>query len=196
MRTSYPALAATAVLACALAGPAAAQTTSPYLPAGSISGLPLVQPNDNEVSAGTLHGGVLDLALEVLRADWRVETPNGPGLRVAAVAEEGGAPTIPAPLIRAETGTRLRIRVRNRLDGAPITVFGLHTRPAGDADPIEVDPGEVRTLELFASRSNSRHEHLLGDGGRNRLSDWLGRGVRHQWPLVALYGAHGAQRRR
>jgi len=138
------------VLACVLAGPAAAQTTSPFLPAGSISGLPLVQPNDNGVPAGTLQGGVLDIGLEVLRADWRLETPDGPGLRVAAVAEEGGAPTIPAPLIRVETGTRIRMRVRNRLDGAPITVFGLHTRPAEDADPFEVDPGEVRTLEFEA----------------------------------------------
>jgi FtsP/CotA-like multicopper oxidase with cupredoxin domain len=57
-----------------------------------------------------------------LRADWRVETADGPGLRVAAVAEEGGPPMIPAPLIRVETGTHLRVRVRNRLDGAPITV--------------------------------------------------------------------------
>ncbi len=150
MRTGHPVLAATVVLACVLAGPAAAQTTSPYLPAGSISGIPLVQPNDNGVPAGTLQGGVLDIGLEVLRADWRLETPDGPGLRVAAVAEEGGAPTIPAPLIRVETGTRIRLRVRNRLDGAPITVFGLHTRPAEDADPFEVDPGEVRTLEFEA----------------------------------------------
>ncbi|MEJ2371378.1 MAG: hypothetical protein P8Y07_11105 [Gemmatimonadales bacterium] len=57
-----------------------------------------------------------------MRADWRVETADGPGLRVAAVAEEGGPPMIPAPLIRVETGTHLRVRVRNRLDGAPITV--------------------------------------------------------------------------
>jgi FtsP/CotA-like multicopper oxidase with cupredoxin domain len=151
MRTTHSALVATAtVLACVLAGPVAAQTSSPYLPAGSISGLPLVQPNDNRIAAGALRGGVLDVALEVMRADWRVETPDGPGLRVAAVAEEGGPPTIPAPLIRVETGTYLRIRVRNRLDGAPITVFGLHTRPAADADSFEVDPGEVRTLEFEA----------------------------------------------
>ncbi len=150
MRTSHPALAATLVLACVLAGPAAAQTASPYLPAGLASGLPVVQANDNRVPAGTLQDGVLDIGLEVLRADWRLETPHGPGLRVAVVAEEGGAPTIPAPLIRVETGTRLRVRVRNRLDGAPITVFGLHARPAEDAGPWEVDPGEVRMLEFEA----------------------------------------------
>ncbi len=141
---------ATVVLAGLFAGPAAAQTASPYFPAGSVSGLPLVQPNDNRVAAGTLQGSVRDIALEVTRADWRVETPDGPGLRVAAVAEEGGAPMIPAPLIRVETGTRLRVRIRNRLDGTPITVFGLHTRPAGNADPIEVHPGDVGTIEFDA----------------------------------------------
>jgi FtsP/CotA-like multicopper oxidase with cupredoxin domain len=151
MRTTRPALFATAaVLACVLTEPAAAQMASPYLPPGTVSGLPLVQPNDNRVAAGTLRDSVLDIALEVTRGDWRLETPDGPGLRVAAVAEEGGAPTIPAPLIRAEAGARLRIRVRNRLDDAPITVFGLDTRPAADAAPFEVSPGEVQTVEFEA----------------------------------------------
>lgn len=151
MKIPHPAAFVTvAALVCALAGPAAAQESSPFLRVGTVSGLPLVQPNDNRVVAGTLQDGVLNLALEVLRADWRLETPAGPGLRVTAVAEAGGFPTIPAPLIRVEAGTRLRVRVRNRLAGAPITVFGLHTRPAEDAAPFEVSPGEERTVEFEA----------------------------------------------
>ena len=57
---------------------------------------------------------------------------------------------IPAPLIRVEAGTRIRVRVRNGLDSEPITVFGLHTRGVGEADPLIVDPGEVGTVEFDA----------------------------------------------
>ena len=61
--------------------------------------------NDNRIPAGTLHDGVLELNLEIVCADWRMETEDGPGLRVAVIAESGDAPTVPRPLIRVETGT-------------------------------------------------------------------------------------------
>ncbi len=157
-----------AALGCLLAGPAAAQTASPLLPAGAVSAFPRVQPNDNEVPAGTLKGGVRTIALEVTRADWRLETLDGPGLLVAAIAEEGGPPVIPAPLIRVEAGTRLRVRVTNRLEETAVTVFGLHTRAAVVADPgvasaissgedgarnpdgFELAPGETATVDFDA----------------------------------------------
>jgi len=144
------AFVATAGALCTVAGAARGQAPSPYLPPGSTSQLPLVQPNDNTVAAGTLREGVRDVSLEVIRAAWRLEAPTGPGLRVAAVAEEGEAPVIPAPLIRVETGTRVRVRVRNGLEDAPVAVFGLHTRPAEDVDPFVVEPGEAQTVEFEA----------------------------------------------
>ncbi len=135
---------------CGLAPMPGAAQTSPYLPAGSVSGLPRVQPNDNTIPAGRLEDGTLHLSLEVSRADWRLETEQGPGLRVSAVSESGGPPMIPAPLIRVETGTHLSVTITNRLADVPIAVFGLHTRPAEEVDPVELAAGESRTVEFEA----------------------------------------------
>jgi FtsP/CotA-like multicopper oxidase with cupredoxin domain len=120
------------------------------IPAGVSSGLPLVQANDNTSPAGARQGEAHEISLVVVRSDWRVETPLGPGLRVTAVAEEGGAPVIPAPLIRVEEGTLLRVRVRNDLDDEPVKVFGLHTRPSDSDAPLELKPGEAKTVEFLA----------------------------------------------
>ncbi len=150
MRTTRPSLLVAAGFACLCACPTAAQTDSAHLPSGVTSGLPVVQPNDNLVAAGTLRGDVLEISLEVKRADWRLETPQGPGLRVAAVAEEGGLPMIPAPLIRVETGTRIRVQLRNRLETDSITVFGLYTRGGEEPEPVTVAPGEASTIEFDA----------------------------------------------
>lgn len=152
MTVLRPRGSAAALLACFLStGPAFSQSTMPLLPSGTVSGLPLVEPNGNTAPAGTVGAdGVREIALEVARADWRPETPDGPGLRVAAVAEAGRAPTIPAPLIRVRTGTRVRVRVRNALDDAPLTVFGLHTRPSAAADSFTVGPRGEETVEFDA----------------------------------------------
>jgi FtsP/CotA-like multicopper oxidase with cupredoxin domain len=120
------------------------------IPAAVESTLPRVDANDNTEAAGTLRDGVREISFEVLRADWRVETPHSPGLRVAAVAETGGAPVIPAPLIRVEEGTLLRVGVRNGLDDESVTVFGLQTRPSDEESSFELAPGESRTVEFLA----------------------------------------------
>ncbi len=120
------------------------------LAAGAPSGLPLVEPNDNRTPAGVTRDGVREIALEVVMAEWRLETPDRPGLRLAVVAEAGSAPVIPAPLIRAEAGTLLRVRVHNGLHRGPIRVYGLHTRPADDPPPLVVAAGEERTVEFQA----------------------------------------------
>ncbi|UCC24222.1 MAG: multicopper oxidase domain-containing protein [Gemmatimonadales bacterium] len=120
------------------------------IPAGAQSGLPRVAANDNRVAAGVDRAGVRVVSLEVVRAEWRIETEAGPGLRVAAVAEEGRSPTIPAPLIRVTEGTTVRVRVRNGLEGSSITVFGLHERPDPEDGGFELAPGEARTVEFKA----------------------------------------------
>jgi FtsP/CotA-like multicopper oxidase with cupredoxin domain len=57
---------------------------------------------------------------------------------------------IPAPLLRVEEGTRLRITVRNDLDDSPISVFGLQSRPARDMSEIRIAPGGQEVLEFMA----------------------------------------------
>ncbi|MDX1579391.1 MAG: multicopper oxidase domain-containing protein, partial [Gemmatimonadota bacterium] len=120
---------------------------SPLLPTGPTGDLSLVHPNDNTRPAGSLGEGIRVVDLEVTRADWRVEGPEGPGLRVAAIGESGGVPEIPASLLRVDAGTRLAVTVRNRLP-APVTVFGLHPRPAEAVDSFVVAPGEAETVEF------------------------------------------------
>ena len=132
-------------------GPHAPPPGGPVLAAGTLSGLPLVQPNGNRVPAGTVGAdGVREVDLEIVEADWRLETSRGPGLRVAAVAEVGSVPSIPAPLLRVEQGTRLRVTVHNRV-GRPLLAYGLHTRPTAAAgDTVPLAPGATETVTFEA----------------------------------------------
>ena len=128
-----------------------AQSLHPrLLDPGSQSNLPRVTANDNRTPAGTLNNGVLELNLDIVWADWRIENQDGPGLRVVALAESGKSPTVPGPLIRVETGTRIRVQVRNTLKDSTITVFGLQSRPAEKPDSLVVAPGAVETVEFDA----------------------------------------------
>lgn len=147
-RVHRPLLVLSLLVLLASTGASAQEARPPALfPAGAPSDLPLVQPNDNARVAGSLAGGTRTVALEVRRADWRIEGPDGPGLRVAAIGEAGGAPTIPAPLLRVDADTRLVVTVRNRLP-APVTVFGLHARPTETADSLVVAPATEARIEF------------------------------------------------
>ena len=64
--------------------------------------------NDNRRAAGLMRGDTLVLRLVVRTAEWYPEAENGPHITIQAFAEEGQLPSIPAPLIRAETGTPIR----------------------------------------------------------------------------------------
>jgi FtsP/CotA-like multicopper oxidase with cupredoxin domain len=114
------------------------------------SDLPRVQPNDNRTPAGAYRDGLMQVNLEIAWADWRVETEDRPGLKVLAFAESGKAPTIPAPLIRVETGSRVRVQVHNPLGDSTITVFGLQSRPAEKTDSLVVPHGESASVEFDA----------------------------------------------
>jgi len=74
--------------------------------------LPVAQPNDNRVSAGSLRDGVLQVSLEAVRAMWHPDGDSLPGLAVEAFAEAGQAPLAPGPLLRIPQGTTIRVRVR------------------------------------------------------------------------------------
>ncbi len=117
---------------------------------GSSTDLPGVIPNDNKITAGTLSGNVLSVDLEVVWADFRMETPDRPGLRVTAIGEAGKSPQIPAPLLRVETGTTIRASIHNSLTDSSITVFGLSMRPSEKADSLVISPGQTKITEFVA----------------------------------------------
>lgn len=124
------------------------QENNPRLLSPTFTGLPKVVANDNRTPAGKLTGNLLELKLEVVWADLRPETNNRPGLRVLAIAEAGKLPSIPAPLIRTKTGTRIRVTIRNTLTDSAITVFGMQKRPAVNRDSLIIDVGKSSTLEF------------------------------------------------
>lgn len=123
---------------------------APAIPADP--GLPRVVPNDNRIPAGRMAGDTLELDLEVRMAVWYPEADSGPGVEVAAFAEAGKPPTIPAPLIRVREGTTIRLRVRNLLGDSVLTVHGLFTHPAAEGDSIvlPVGGGAERTFAAGA----------------------------------------------
>jgi FtsP/CotA-like multicopper oxidase with cupredoxin domain len=130
--------------------PLGAQSGVDFLiPAGTDPGLPVADANDNRTPAGTLRGGTLELSLSVVRAAWHPEGAGAPGLRVAAFAETGRLPSVPAPLIRVETGTRIRITLRNELTDTSVAFFGFHPRP-GPRDSVIVAARGTQTLEFVA----------------------------------------------
>ena len=113
-----------------------------YLPAGKASGLPLIVANDNTVPAGDDLNGILELDLEVKWGDFRMETPDRPGLKMVAIGEPGKPASIPAPLVRVTTGTKIKARVKNTLSDSTITVYGLQKRPFVTYDSLFILPGE------------------------------------------------------
>lgn len=154
------------VLVCCATTIATAQTRHyPLIELDEKLDLPLVEPNDNRTTAGSFLDGILTVRLEVRMADWRIETPSGPGLAVAAFAEEGKPPSIPAPLLRVEEGMRLRVSIRNSLADSTITVFGLQSRSGGSFDSLVVLPGEVGSVEFDAGEPGTYFYHArLGSG--------------------------------
>ena len=112
--------------------------------------LPQVVPNDNRIPAGRLRGDTLLLDLEVRMATWYPEADSGPGVEVAAFAEVGKAPSIPAPLIRVAQGTVILARIRNLLPDSTLSLHGLLSRPAATKDSIVLRPGDSATVRFTA----------------------------------------------
>ena len=113
--------------------------------------LPIVAPNDNRVSAGVRRGDTLVLDLVVNRATWYPEADGGRSIVVEALAEEGKAPQVPAPLIRVRAGTHIVATVRNALTDSTVTVKGLHSRPAATWGDMRLGPGERHTIRFTAT---------------------------------------------
>ncbi len=109
-----------------------------------------VVPNDNRVSAGRLRHDTLKVRLAVVMARWRPESESDSGIVVAAFAEEGKAPTIPAPLLRVPEGTVIDATIRNGLADSALTLRGFVGHPGSRADTLVVRPGETVHVRFAA----------------------------------------------
>ena len=124
---------------------------------------PRVAANDNKEPAGKLMNKVLELNLEIVWSDFYLESNDRPGLRVVTIAEKGKAPTIPAPLIRVETGTKIHVVLHNTLKDSTATVYGLQKRPSSVRDSILLKPGETKEI-TFESGSAGTYFYSISLG--------------------------------
>jgi FtsP/CotA-like multicopper oxidase with cupredoxin domain len=140
---------------------------------GASRELPPVLPNPNRERAGSLRGGVLDVALEAQQSVWRPDA-NHPAITIAAFSEPGKRPLMPGPLVRAPHGTEVRFSIRNDLN-VPLT-FVLPSAIHGGAtsfraiDSVTVKPGAVGLLTIPATvpgnylyRANTPHRVFRPD---------------------------------
>lgn len=106
----------------------------------------MARANDYRQSAGVRRGGQLTVRLVAQRAQWRPAEEDGVALPADAFGEEGKAPSIPGPLLRAKVGTRVQASIRNALPET-LVVHGLreHGPDARDV-PVRVPPGEARQV--------------------------------------------------
>ena len=127
-------------------------------PTPATRALPVVVANDNRTPAGTVRDGVLTIDLDVVKARWYPEAANGPFVDVAAFAESGKPPMVPAPLIRVPAGTRVRLVVRNTLTRGEIGLWGMGTTAPGtaiDTNMVPVKAGTSHTIEFTATTAGT-----------------------------------------
>lgn len=130
------------------------------------SASPFASINDNRTSAGQFTNGILNLHLELSRAQWYPESDTGVRKDVYAFAEEGRVPQIPGPLLRVPQGTVIHASLHNSLPEAA-KVYGLHRHPGNAKDAIALAPGESREVQ---SRRASRERISIGRPPRTDLS--------------------------
>ena len=112
--------------------------------------LPRIDANDNRAPAGQQSRRVLRLRLEARLGRWYPQADAGPSEPIEAFAEEGHKPSVPGPLVRVRTGTRVEITLRNTLAGKTLVVYGLHARPGSPGDTVQIAPGAVRDVRFTA----------------------------------------------
>ncbi len=107
--------------------------------------------NDNRIAAGTLASGTQTIRLEARSGEWRPDGEEQPGVVINAFAIEGRTLQVPAPLIRVKEGTEIRAVVRNALEGAPLYVRGLYSRPGkSSVEAVLIPSGETREIRFLA----------------------------------------------
>jgi FtsP/CotA-like multicopper oxidase with cupredoxin domain len=138
-----------------------------------------VVPNDNRTAAGVLRGDTLHADFSVELATWSPEGPHSLQVKVAAIAERGGPPVIPAPLLRVRTGTVLRITVRNALADSAVRIFGLWSHPSASSDTVRLAPGAERTFTFPAGAPGTylygaRYDYQTTKEGDNERETAMG----------------------
>ena len=132
-----------------LATPALPLAQAPAQPQRPAASLPRVAPNDNRTPAGTVRDGVSEIRLVAQLARWFPAGERDSSVVAPTLAEEGRAPTIPAPLVRVPAGRRVRFLVRNALpDTFFLCVRGNVT--CASPDTLRLAPGASGRLEVVA----------------------------------------------
>jgi manganese oxidase len=112
-----------------------------------------VAANDNRTPAGTYVGDTLVLRLTVATVAWHFLGDSNPGLTVAAFAEEGKTPTIPAPLLRVRAGTPIHVVIRNTFDDTLIVRGFSERSPA--VDSLILLPGTTRDVTFSRQKAGT-----------------------------------------
>ena len=119
-----------------------------------VANAPVAEVNDNRRSAGTLSGGTLTLALDVVEAALQAEGDHDPVVRALAFAEPGKAPVVPGPMLRAPVGTTVRLTLRNRSDSA-VMLGGLRPSMAADRDTVHLAAGATRDVTFRLDKAGN-----------------------------------------
>jgi FtsP/CotA-like multicopper oxidase with cupredoxin domain len=132
-------------------------TASPALAqqAGAPLAIAPVAINDNSKGAGRVEDQILVVALRAGIGRWSPEGDRGTAHEIEAFGEEGRPLTIPAPLIRARSGTVVHVTVRNTLR-APLVVHGLCDRP-GACEPMTIAPGATGEVRFTLKAGGTYH---------------------------------------
>ncbi|MEO5799936.1 MAG: multicopper oxidase domain-containing protein [Gemmatimonadales bacterium] len=112
--------------------------------------LPLVVTHDNNARAGRLVGDTLRLTLVTRQGLWRAGAAGDTAVAVWTLTQPDSAPVIPAPLVRVQVGTVLRVTLRNSHPDSTLQVHGLSNRPGAADSAIAVPPGEERSMTFAA----------------------------------------------
>ena len=115
-----------------------------------------VRTNDNRIAGGRLRDHVLRIDLVAAQGRWYPERDEGPAHHVHVFGEQGRPLQNPGPLIRVPVGTEVRATVRNAIDGARLTVHGLHDRP-GAPRPLTIGSGTTDSIRFRLTTPGTYH---------------------------------------
>ncbi len=133
---------------------------------------PVIHFNDNRVAAGRLAHGVLTVALEARRGEWRPFGADSAGVPIYAFGEVGKPLQDPGPLLRVREGTEIVARVTNRTDST-LVVHGLAAHRVAVMDTLVVPPGATRETRFRVDAAGTYYywASLHGEGFENRAYD-------------------------